>query len=59
MNHCNVHYLIQLFRDAGFTPQSPCPIPTHLLHKSSYYYGWHLDAIDELCKIATIISPFN
>lgn len=54
MNHCNVHYLIQLFRDAGFTPQSPCPIPIHLLHKSSYYYGWHLDAIDELCKLQSL-----
>lgn len=59
MNHCNVHYLIQLFRDAGFTPQNPCPTSTYLLHKSSYYYSWHPDSIDELCKIATIINPFN
>ncbi len=56
-NHCSVDYLIQLFERAGYSEDNPCPIPTVLLHKSSYYYGAHPERLEALCRIANILNP--
>lgn len=56
-NHCSVDYLIQLFERAGYSDDNPCPIPTTLLHKSSYYYNAHPERLEALCRIANILNP--
>lgn len=56
-NHCNVHYLIDLFRRAGFSERKPCDVPLTLLHKSSYYYDAHPDDLRVLRKIANVMNP--
>lgn len=56
-NHCNVNYLINLFRRAGYSEDKPYPNPVILLHKSTYYYTANIERIVELCKIANVQNP--
>lgn len=53
-NHCNVAYLIGLFRAAGYSEIRPFTEPVTLLHKSSFYYTANVEMLAELKKIANI-----
>lgn len=57
-NHCNVGYLISLFKRAGYNETNRFTEPVTLLHKSSYYYSQNAKRIAELCLIANIINPY-
>lgn len=56
-NHCNVDYLIDLFKREGYDVHNKFPKPVTLLHKSSYYYATNPERIVHLCKIANIVNP--
>ncbi len=56
-NHCNVSYLIELFKRNGFDESNKFDKPVTLLHKSSHYYHSNVGKIVELCKVAKIVNP--
>ena len=57
--HCNVDYLISLFRRAGYSPENRFTEPVTLLHKSSTYYAYNPERVVELCKMVKIVNPIN
>lgn len=57
--HCNVDYLISLFKRAGYSPDNKFTEPVTLLHKSSSYYAFNPERVVELCKMVKIVNPIN
>lgn len=57
-NHCNVDYLISLFKRAGYSEENRFAEPVTLLHKSSRYYQQHVERLVELAKICNVVNPF-